>query len=632
MQTQTDTQTPQESLFVSCEWWPSERKILIPTEDITTAEWAELHRYVTKSTRPGQWSNANNPALIGIMNAADRRGAFKKMRTEVVMKGVQTGVTEAAHNLLFKRMDNRSHNALVVMESERKARRIFRQRVHDNIRKSPRLADQISDNPDDMTNYSIIMRTGFCVNIGWAGSQAAVASDPCETVILDEVDKYDAPANIEEAKDRTTTYGETGLVMILSTPGHNGGPVAVEFDNCDAACDYHAECPDCGHVQPMDFTHLWWPDKGEPKKAGEWKLLANRVQREKDARYACNGCGSLWDDDNRDRAVVLGLQHFFYGWKFREDIDYPVSVGFRFPSWLSPFKSLSDIAARYLRAQEPGSGDKLRMWHNNEAAEPYMEVLSERRDDAILALRDDRPRGLVPKDISCLLLLADTQQRGFYYEVRAFGRGPQLESWQVREGFIETFDALKDVAFSSEYKDIDGKNHVIHAAFIDSGGGTGTVPKHSRTAEVYEFCRQNPVVRPLKGRQRMTTTVMSTRIDHFPATKKPIPGGLTLYNINVTHFKDQLASKLSINPTDPGAWHLHSECPEEYAAQMTAEHRDDRGRWVCPKGRANHYWDLGVYALAAAEILQVRFWKKPGEEDTYAKAPLRAANNPDRRW
>lgn len=611
MRTEADAQ---DSLFFRSYWFPSELRLLQPPEDVTTAEWAERHIYVVKSVRPGSWKNDNNPPLVGIMNAADRKGIFRNMKIEVVMKGVQTGVTTAAHNIILKRMDGSAQNAMIVMESEKKMRRVMKQRLIEFIKRSPRLSGQISNNPDDTTNYSITMASGFCLNTGWAGSQAAVASDPCETVILDEIDKYDTPLNLEEAKDRITTYQETGLAVMLSTPGLDGGPIVMEFNNCDAVFDYHAVCPECAHVQPMKFENFWWPEKGDKPAIGEWKRIANRVQRERSARYACGGCGSLWDDYTRDKAVKLGVGHFFHGWKMRENVDYPVSAGFHFPSWISPFKTLSEVVARWLRAQEADQSGKLRAWHNNEAAAPYIEAYSERKDDAILALKDDRPRGLVPKGIAALLGIVDTQQRGFYYEVRAFGWGSTLESWQIREGYVETFEGLNNIMLNSEYKDVDGKNYAIQAAFMDSGGGTGTVPKHSRTAEVYEFCRLNPIFRPLKGRQRMTTTTGVTQIDYYPRTKKPIPGGLTLYTINVTFFKDQLSTKLAIDPHDPGAWHLHSECSNEYAREMTAEYRNDKGVWICPQNRPNHYWDIGVYALAAAEILQIKFWKKQTED------------------
>ena len=614
----------QEEMFDECEWFDTELSLLEPEEDISTAEYAERYLHVIKSPKPGPWRNENNPPLVGIMNVADRKGNFKNTRTLVLLKGVQTGGTDAAHNVSLKRMDKSAQNAFIVMETDKKAKRMMNQRYQQRLKKSSRLVEQMSDNPDDFSNYSIVMNTGFCLNIGWAGSHSAVSSDASETVILDELDKYAKPMNIEEAKDRTTTFVRTGFNFILSTPGEENGPITVEFEGCDTAMDYQVECPDCGELQVMAFENFTWPGKDEELKSNRERMrLANKVLREGSARYACKGCGVLWDDHMRDKAVRLGLKHGFHGWKMREDIDLPVSIGFHLPSWISPFKSLSHVVARWLKAQASDQPGKLRAWHNQEAAEPFIEKHSQRKVDTILDLRDDRPRGRVPKDISCLLLIVDTQQRGFFYEVRAFGWGPDLEPWQVREGYVESFKALEDVLYNSEYKDVDGKDYAIQGGFIDSGGGTGTVPNHSRTAEVYDFCRRNSIMRPLKGRQTMTSTYSTTHLDYYPGTnkkaRKRIPGGLTLYHLNVTYFKDYLNNKLAINPDDPGAWHLHSECPVGYAQQMVAEYKDEKARWQCPRGRPNHYWDTGVYSLAAAEILQIKFWKKPNDETPRAR-------------
>ena len=103
-------------------------------------------------------------------------------------------------------------------------------------------------------------------------------------------------------------------------------------------------------------------------------------------------------------------------------------------------------------------------------------------------------------------------------------------------------------------------------------------------------------------------------LQNYPGTNKPIPGGLALYNLNVTHYKNQLNGKLNINPADPGAWHLHETTSASYAKQMCAEYQDDSGWWICPKNKDNHFWDCGVYFLAAIDIIGVEYWSTPEEE------------------
>ena len=607
-------------LFYYDRWYPGQIELFDKQKDLSTADWAETYeRWVTISDKPGPWKNENNPALKGLMDLMDyARKLF------VLLKGVQTGGTEAAQNFIFKKADTAAGAiGLYVMDSEKKLKRIMNTRIVPTFEKTPKLKQRMSLNPDDTTNYSIKLQNGFVLNGAWATSQAMTSSDPCILVVIDEIDKSKDAINIQEAKDRITTYEREGKVLILSTPSFEDGPIMKELRDCEVIYDYHVGCPACGARQVMKFENFTWLDKDKPQEnEHDRKKLANEIERDDLAEYICNSCGVLWDEYMRIKALHLGE------WLPRHPVvKRPISIGAIYPSWDSPFKKMSSIVARWLRAQ--GDIGKLRGWYNNEAAEPFIEKLSERKEDDIMALRDDRPRGLVPKDLAILLASFDTQKHGFYYEVRAFGSGQSCESWQVREGYLETFEDVEDILYHSEYKDIDGNLYPIHAAVMDSGGGTGTVPKHSRTAEVYEFCRKNKIVRPVKGRQTMTKTVSPTRIDHFPRTRKPIPGGITLYTINVTYFKDQLATKLEINPTDPGAWHLHSECHAEYGRHMTAEYKDEKGKWQCPRNRANHYWDIGVYALALAEILQIKFWK--GKRATPKKPESAESNKPPKR-
>lgn len=516
---------------------------------------------------------------------------------------IATHNTEMAYNCLGYEMERSSDMALFVMADESSAKNQMNTRIIPMLEKSPQLARLKSSNPYDITQKGIALKHGFNLKIGWGTSLVSVASDPCRIVLIDEADKFDQPVIFEEAKARTTTYAETCKIIVLSVPRMENGVLMQEFNACDEVRDYHVPCPSCGVMEPMKLDNIKCPEGQNYKQ----------VRRHESAWYECPHCNAKWNDYKRQEALKSGE------WVARTPVHRPKAVGFHFPSWISPFISLSEIAARWIKAKEAlakGDQEPMRVFVNNIAAEAYVNEKSERKEDAILALRDDRPRGLAPKDLSCLMLFADTQQKGLYYEVVAFGWGQSLETWQVREGYVETFEGLKQIAMSDEYLDIEGQRHVVEFAFIDSGGGTGTTPKHSRTVEVYDFCRLNPLFHPLKGRQTMTAPYKASKIDNYPGTNRPIPGGLTLYNINVTYFKNHLATKLQVNPEDPGAWHLNSEATEDYARQMCAEYQDDRGHWQCPRNKANHFWDLGVYRLAAAEIVGVRFWKR--EEDAPA--------------
>lgn len=593
----------QASLFKSYTIRACVREVWKKRETLTPSQWAARYRTVTMGAHVGPWRNDITPYLPFIMDTFMQA----VIREGVICGSPQTGKTETPYNCLAQAMDIDPSNMMVVMPSQDVSGKVAEDRIIPMIRESSRLKELISSNPDDTSKRRVKLSNGARLYMAWSNSPSALATFPIKYLVFDECDKY--PPTVGKETDpmtlgekRVRTFRHTHKIFKVSTPTREDGPIWKSLQRCDVIYHFHAKCPDCAHEQPFHLDNLRQPEGVKPEE----------IRRNHLGRYECRACFKQWTDYERDMAVRAG------SWKRAkgESIEKPRSVGFHLPSWLSPDVSLSEIAEAWIIAKKDRT--KLIDFYNDYLAEPYIEQQSERKEDSILALKDDRPRGTVPRDISTLILLADTQQRGFYYEVAAFGWGSLLESWQVREGYVETFEALTEVLEKSEYRDADGRAYVIQAAFIDSGGGTGAAPKHSRTAEVYEYCRSKPVFRPLKGRQRLNTPFSPTRIDFYPGPKKvPIPGGLTLYNINVTYFKDQLNTKLGINSTDPGAFHLHSETTEDYAKQMTAEYRNDKGVWICPQGKANHYWDLGVYRMAAAEILQIKFWKKP--EDMAAR-------------
>ncbi len=185
--------------------------------------------------------------------------------------------------------------------------------------------------------------------------------------------------------------------------------------------------------------------------------------------------------------------------------------------------------------------------------------------------------------------------------IRAWGNpvGEKLESWGVQDGFVETKEALERIA-SGRYMDSSGIEYIISLTLVDAMG--------HRTKEVYDWCRGKVQIKPSKGEQRMSTPYAVTKLDHYPGSNMPIPGGLPLYRLNSGYYKDELFNKLSIAPTDPGAFHMHSGISDDYVSQMIAEFRNDQGIWECPPGRPNHYWDCEYLAFAAADILRIQHW------------------------
>jgi phage terminase large subunit GpA-like protein len=95
-------------------------------------------------------------------------------------------------------------------------------------------------------------------------------------------------------------------------------------------------------------------------------------------------------------------------------------------------------------------------------------------------------------------------------------------------------------------------------------------------------------------------------------------------------YKDMIASRMRKENKDQGSWMVYKGCDQEYAEQVTAEHkvveRSAGGRenlvWrLKTTHAANHYLDTEVYAFAAADIKGVRNLFLQNREEPPKPAP-----------
>lgn len=450
----------QVGLFYPLEYFPGERLIFKKREKLCPSEHAEKYRVITKSRIPGPCRSENNMPVAKMFDIID----LPHVRRAFSSKGVQTGETEGAHSYAAYRAENSGRGDItLVMPDEKLVRRVMKKRFLTMFKDSPRFAALLSDNPDDTAIAAIALKNGININAGWGNSQAIVSSDSIETLIIDEFDKCKDIINIEEAFDRVTTYQDTSKIIAFSTPGLDGGPITQYMAECDVVFDYHVECPDCHVSQIMVFSNFYWPDGA----------THNEITRKQSARYRCPHCESLWDDYKRDQAVVKG------DWIARENIDKPVSIGFQFPSWISPFKSLSDVVARKLKAETATveKAKKIRMWYNQEAGEPHDEIIDEEQLPAEKLYERCYPYG--PKGINWQLpmkgciLTCSVDIQGNRLEAEIMLWGPGLENWGIERRIFmgntvkdEVWDMLEDYVHKT-WKHESGIDLSISAVTID---------------------------------------------------------------------------------------------------------------------------------------------------------------------
>lgn len=480
------------------------------------------------------------------------------VRQGVLKAGVQTGKTQGMHILVAREADysNGNDNALIVMADEKSVKKLSGNRLIPLFTESPALKQLVSSNPDDTAIYSIKLTNNFRLDIGWATSEVSVSSEAYRILVLDEIAKYQQQDNIADMKGRTNTYEETCKRWILSSPDLEGSPLDEEFDNSDVIFDYHPICPHCGEAQIMTFDRFEWPGKD----TGTGK--AGQIRMRKEAVYHCKECGMPWDDNDRDMAVLAAMNDGEYrGWRPREYVERFRSASAHYPSWISPFMSLSEVVAQWLEAQ--GKPGKLKKWHNTIAGESW--APKEVDDTSLdgLVERKESYAPIVPMDAAQLTAGGDVQADRIEIEVVAWGLNN--ESWGMAYEVLYGDTSLPDVwerldAYLLEtWRHESGEDLKIERAFIDAG---------YRDQMVHRFTgkRNGRGIFSCKGAKAHDAPELTG-----PVKIKLGAARVNQYSIGTQKIKTQMFASFGLNATGSNYCHIPDTYPDNWYSMMQAE-------------------------------------------------------------
>jgi len=604
-----------------CDWLPRELMAWRPRERINPVGWMEKYRVLTGlSEEKGPMRIIRTPFFGPVLNWA----VDPETDEIVVCKPAQIGGTENFVSLIGFFVHQERCPVLLVMADEATSEHMARHRIQTMVDGVPELAAMKGDpwNAKEMK----LLNGGF-VAVAWASSVAGLGSREYRVVVFDEVDKPGYSVTTKEAsplslgRERTATFWNRKH-LLLSTPTLESGNIWQELNSCDVIFDWFVPCPYCGKRQPLRFSReyatgfkdgFFVDEHGKRVLCGQvvWEggLEASTDQVNR-AGYECAYCQRVFNTFQKNKAVEQGVYVARDGKAPAVQKKKGVHLN-RLYSLLGTSGDFPVIVDNWIRVLKSGDPRLLQGFINSTLADIWKTYTGERDDSALLELADDRPEGAVPGGgvVAALLMGIDTQDNGFWYEIRAFGWGMTEDSWQVRYGFVDSFEALEVLLFQSEYFDPDGNPYRVKKAAIDTGG--------HRAAEVLEWCRKHRgMVIPIKGTDRQAAHIAWRAQEFYPGTNKAIPGGLRRMDIDVNYYKDKLASKLAIAESDPGAWRFCADVSKEWINQMTAEVIDEKtGRWV-PKyeSRPNHALDVSAYLLALADVMFVKNWAKPKQE------------------
>jgi phage terminase large subunit GpA-like protein len=580
-------------------WTPQEKEAWKRPEKITVSQWADRYRYLNPvtSAEPGRWKTSRTPYLKGVMDAFT--DPFVEEIT--VIAASQVGKTEAMFNMLGFIIDQDPGPTLVVLPRENDAKSVSCNRVLPMIEGSYTLREHLPRLSDDITRLEYHLDRMILYFAG-SNSPADLASRPIRYLFLDEIDKYPKFSGreadpIKLASERQKTFWNRKTIKV-STPTTRDGYIFREYEKSDRS-RYYVPCPHCGKYQVLLFGQIKWPKK---EKSTE------RIKNERLAWYECFHCNKRIKDYQKNRILTRGKwvpedAELDDDGTISGDIVKSTHRGFWINSLYSPWLSWSDIAAEFIKSKD--YIELLMNFVNSWLAEVWEEKIEETTIDKIRSLSRDYDEGSVPDDVIVLTAGVDVQKDHFYYIIR--GWGYYEESWLIRADRVEYWEDVVDALFKTEYRKLSSNETLpVYMSCVDSG---------YRTDEVYRFCRQwSDKTKAIKGQEEITggRFYRASKIDINSRTGSVIRGGLVLWNLNVSQYKDKINRLVTMR--DPCKWHIFSNPKEDYLAQFTSEHKilvrnrnTGRAKEVWRKKKdavANHYLDAEVYAVAAADIIR----------------------------
>jgi terminase, large subunit len=569
----------------------SVRRFVRTPERISPAEFAARHRIVTDGAHQGPWRQEHAPHTVKILELFSAPHV-----REIWMCGVdQSGKTITLTNCLAWACEHLSGDIFYLMPSEETAKNIVDQKLRPMFEQSKHLRGFLSPRKDDTALTRIRLANGKIIRPSWAGSPAAMATWSAQCCFGDEVDKFPVQAGQEAdpitlIRKRARTFAGRAKMFFASTPA--GRFIRPGTMACHQVWEGRIRCFHCQQLVRLEGDNLILPEK----------VTVEEVER-LEVTVACNQCGATLTEQQRLHGIRTG------GWQAIKGADLlrPEKVGFIHRAWECLDVSLREIAVAWVKRQQGVLTDKI-AWANGIEAEDYEHIQIDREEAYILRLVDaDLPRGVVPEGTAALLMVVDTQKRGFFYQIWARSISSPFRTAMIDHGFVQRFSDITTIA-TRVYTSASGQSFTVFAGFIDSGGGVSAGgQKHSRTTAVYEFCRRSrKLFRPIKGKGlgQQSHPWLPKKIDFYPGPngkKVPIQDGPTRFDLAVNHWKDDLSEALMVDPGSSGGISFHVDTGPDFARQMCAEYHDGRV-WVCPNGKPNHHWDCATYLRAALDI------------------------------
>lgn len=430
---------------------------------------------------------------------------------------------------------------------------------------------------------------GYITFVG-ANIPAQLASRPIRVVTGDEIDRWPVSSGKEGsplvlAKKRTTTFRNKKIIWSSTPVLELYSRITVEFESGDKR-RYHIVCPSCETQQ-----HL------------EWKNVHYVKGKERDARYACEGCGEMWNELTK-RRLVREAENMGGGWIAEKKCEGTAS--FHINELYSPWSSMKTMAETWEASKN--NPEKEQTFFNTSLGLPYKGDLARYADAAKLQERlESYPSDKVPQEAALITASVDVQDDRL--EVMFCAWGMEEECWildhaviQEDPGLPSTWKALTELLLRKFIHPREGRIFQAEAVAIDSGGHF-TQQVYRFASDQVKFGRRWYAIRG-NGGEKKPIWELSKKQD-----KKT---GVKLYLVGVDDAKMTIYKRYGILKYGPAYLHIPDRFDEAMLKQLTAERAEieyEDGypvrKWTKDRTQRNEMLDLMVYNYAVLSSLKV---------------------------
>ena len=555
--------------------------ILQKPEKISVSDWAEKYRILDESSNfSGKWSHDVTPYLVGIMDA------FNDPYIQEInfCKSTQVGGTEVMLNIIGWIIMEDQAPVMIVYPSDDLAKDISNDKIKPSLTKTPEIKERFYANSSKELKLKF---RGMTLYLRGSHSAEKLASKSIKYLFFDEIDKIDGASEKEAspynlAKERTRTYTYSRKIYTCSTPTLKTNYVWRIHEDADEQRKFFVPCPHCGSHIIFRFDQIKFPKEGTNKERAE------------EAVYICQECGGKITD--RDKIKMLRKGE----WRDvkKTCVGKARTVSFWINALYSRFLTWSEIVMEFLKSKN--DPDQLQNFVNSWLAEPWEDKKTEMSKSMVLDRQTEMKEFIVPPWAKIITGGVDVQRSSFYWTIRAWG--DHMTSQNIAHGQYASREEVEDV-MNLEFKKEDGTPMIVNLVLIDSGDQTDTV---------YDICADNSEwALPVKGANKELMTHYKISTVNKANSKA---NGMRLVTVDGDKYKDMIAARLR-RRQGRGAWMVYAGCDEEYAAQVTNEHKVNvktqngatKKKWIPKTSRPNnHYLDAEVYCFAAADMMGVR--------------------------